>query len=198
MNPRPPVSIPVDRPIWERFYTVAPLVLVGTLEPDGTHDLAPKHLAMPVSFGNLFGFVCTERHRTWQNAVRTGCFTASYVRPDQAILASLGAAPRSGEDKPSLVAIPTSPAREVDGVVVDGAVVQLECRLERTVDELDGNGLVIGRVVAAAVAQDALREPDRDDADLLHEHPLMAFLYPDRFASIQRTHHFPFHAGWKR
>ena len=43
MAPRP---IAVDQPIWERFYTVAPLVLVGTLEPDGSHDLAPKHMAM--------------------------------------------------------------------------------------------------------------------------------------------------------
>ena len=36
------IELPVDTPIWSRFFTVAPLVLVGTREPDGGHDLAPK------------------------------------------------------------------------------------------------------------------------------------------------------------
>ena len=70
-------SLPLDEPVWERFFTVFPLVLVGTREEDGGHDLAPKHLAMPLSWGNWFGFVCTPRHRTYQNAVRTGAFTVS-------------------------------------------------------------------------------------------------------------------------
>ena len=72
------VSLSLDEPIWERFFSVFPLVLVGTLEEGGGHDLAPKHLAMPLSWGRWFGFVCTPRHRTYQNAVRTGAFTVSY------------------------------------------------------------------------------------------------------------------------
>ena len=70
-------SLPLDEPVWERFFTVFPLVLVGTREEDGGHDLAPKHLAMPLSWGNWFGFVCTPRHRTYENAVRMGAFTFS-------------------------------------------------------------------------------------------------------------------------
>jgi hypothetical protein len=51
------VSLSLDESIWERFFSVFPLVLVGTREEDGSHDLAPKHLAMPFSWGRWFGLV---------------------------------------------------------------------------------------------------------------------------------------------
>ena len=60
-----PVPLPVDSPIWKSFFTVAPLVLVGTIESDGTtHDLAPKHMAMPLGWSNFFCFACSPRHAT--------------------------------------------------------------------------------------------------------------------------------------
>ena len=40
----------LSHPIWEQVYMVAPLIIVGTREPDGTYDLAPKHMAMPISW----------------------------------------------------------------------------------------------------------------------------------------------------
>jgi len=46
------VELDLNDPIWERFFWVAPLVLVGTLEVDGSHDLAPKHMAMPMGWKN--------------------------------------------------------------------------------------------------------------------------------------------------
>ena len=33
------VSLGVEHPIWERFFQVAPLIVVGTKEPDGGYDL---------------------------------------------------------------------------------------------------------------------------------------------------------------
>ncbi|NNM01394.1 MAG: flavin reductase, partial [Gammaproteobacteria bacterium] len=44
------IDLDVGASIWERFFTVFPLVVVGTLEEDGAADLAPKHLAMPMSW----------------------------------------------------------------------------------------------------------------------------------------------------
>ena len=85
------VELDVSHPGWERFFWVAPLVLVGTREADGSHDLAPKHMAMPVGWENYFGFVCTPRHHTYLNIRRSGVFTISYPRPDQLVLASLPA-----------------------------------------------------------------------------------------------------------
>jgi hypothetical protein len=43
------VQISTATPIWERFFTVAPLVLIGTQEEDG-YDIAPKNLAMPLGW----------------------------------------------------------------------------------------------------------------------------------------------------
>ena len=44
------ISLDCGVPIWDRFYVARPLVIIGTTEPDGTIDLAPKHLAGPVSW----------------------------------------------------------------------------------------------------------------------------------------------------
>ncbi|MGQ9871755.1 flavin reductase [Leptodesmis sp.] len=96
---------------------MAPLVVIGTREPDGGYDLAPKHMAMPIGWENYFGFVCTPRHHTYQNVLREQAFTVSFPRPEQVVLASLSAAPRCEEDaKPALAALPILPASVVDGV----------------------------------------------------------------------------------
>ncbi len=82
------IDVPVDAPIWDRFFTIAPLVLVGTLE-EGGHDLAPKHMAMPLGWSNYFCFACSPRHATYRNAERTGTFTVSFPRPGGVVGASL-------------------------------------------------------------------------------------------------------------
>ena len=56
-------TLEVDFPIWDRFFTVAPLVLVRTKEAED-YDLAPKHMVTPLGWENDFAFVCTARHRT--------------------------------------------------------------------------------------------------------------------------------------
>ena len=56
----------------------------------------------------------------------------------------------------------------------------------------------LGRIVAARVADDALRSHDVDDFDLLAGSPLLAYLHPGRFASIEQSNSFPFPAGMKK
>jgi len=193
------VELALDVPPWERVFTVAPLVLVGTREEDGSFDLAPKHMAGPMGWGDWFGFVCTPRHRTYQNARRTGEFTVSYPRPSQVVSASLAASPRCDDGaKPDLAALPTVPAREVDGVFLADAHLVLGCRLEKVVDDLDDNSLLIGRVVEARTHPKALRDADRDDAGTLRSAPVLAYLHPGRFARIRTSHCFPFPEGFSR
>ena len=101
-------ELDVSQPVWDRFFWVAPLVLIGTQEPDGTHDLAPKHMAIPIGWENYYGFVCTPRHHTYANIQREGVFTVSYPRPSQLVLTSLAASPRCGEaEKPALAVLPS-------------------------------------------------------------------------------------------
>jgi len=187
------VPLATAAPIWSRFFTVAPLVIIGTLEPDGARDLAPKHMAMPLGWQNHFCFVCSPRHATQRNAQRMGAFTVSFPRPEQFLQVSMAAAGRTEDDtKPSLAALQTHPSAHVEGVLLTGAAAWLECELERVVDGFGENTLIVGRVVAAAVDERSLRDPDVDDGELIHHEPLLAYLSPGRFASVGQSMSFPF------
>ena len=178
---------------------VAPLTIVGTREPDGRFDLAPKHLAMPLSWHDHYGFVCTPSHATYANARREGCFTVSFPRPDQILITSLAAAPRCEDDqKHALSAIPTIAASAVDGVLVEDAYLHLECELDRIVDGFAENSLIVGRIVAAAAASDTVRDADIDAQEMIAHSPLLAYLHPGRFATITETRAFPYHVGFRR
>lgn len=194
-----PISLDCSVPIWDRFYLVHPLVIIGTVEVDGSVDLAPKHMAGPVSWENHFGFVCCETHATYCNVVRTRGFTVSYPTPEQLVETSLTSAPRSLMDtKPSLAAVPIDPARVVEGGLVRGARIHLECELERVMDNLGANSLIVGRVVAAAVDERALRVMDREDEHVIADAPVLAYLQPDRFCVIDESRSFPFYSGGTR
>jgi flavin reductase (DIM6/NTAB) family NADH-FMN oxidoreductase RutF len=187
-----------DLPIWDRFYTVAPLVLIGTKEAEG-YDLAPKHMVTPLGWENYFAFVCAPRHRTYQNITQEKAFTVTYPRPTQIVLTSLAAAPRCGDDtKPSLLALPTFPASQIDGVFVAEGYIFLECQLDRIVDGFGVNSLITGRIVTAHVHEEALRTSDRDDQDVIHQAPLLGYLSPGRVATIAESYSFPFPLDFTR
>lgn len=193
------VELDTGESIWERFFSVFPLVVVGTREANGDDDLAPKHLAIPMSWQNHFGFVCTPRHNTYQNIRRTGEFTVTYMRPSQTVVASLAATPRCDNgSKPIVASLPTFAAESVNAVFVQDGYLFLECELEQMVDGLGENSLIIGRIRHARVAPDALRSSDRDDEDLVVASPLLAYLYPGRFAEITNSTKLPFPSGFKR
>jgi flavin reductase (DIM6/NTAB) family NADH-FMN oxidoreductase RutF len=191
------IDLPVGTPVWDHFFTVAPLVIVGTMEGP-RHDLAPKHMAMPLGWSNYFCFVCSPRHATQRNAEATGAFTVSFPRPRQVVETSMAAAPREEQDKPSLAAVPVFPARSVDGVLVRDAYLWLECRLDRVLHGFGDNSLIIGRVDAAAVAESAYRSAETDDADLLAGEPLLVYVSPGRIATLAQSQAFPFPAGYRR
>lgn len=193
------IALDVSHPVWDRFFLVAPLVLIGTRDQAGQPDLAPKHMAQPVSWDNYFGFVCSPEHTTLKNIANTGEFSVSYPRPEQVMELSLAAAPRCGHgEKPSLEALRTTPATMVQADLLTGADVWLECRLHTTVPDLGHNTLVIGKIVAAQVDPHALRNQDRDDHDLLHQRQLLAYLAPGRLARIDESTAFPFPRGFSR
>jgi flavin reductase (DIM6/NTAB) family NADH-FMN oxidoreductase RutF len=186
------VELPVGSGLWAKAFAVAPLVLVGTREGDG-FDFAPKHMAMPLGWEGFYCFVCSPRHATYRNIRAHPQFTVSFPRPEQIVESSFAAGGRFDDDaKPALAAVPTAPARVVDIPIVDGCALVLECELERIVDGFGPNSLIVGRVVAASAAQDALRGPDVDDADLVHRLGLLAYLAPGRFAIVRDSLAFPY------
>jgi flavin reductase (DIM6/NTAB) family NADH-FMN oxidoreductase RutF len=185
-------ALPVGHDLWQRVFAVAPLVLVGTREGD-TYDFAPKHMAMPLGWDSFYCFACGPRHATYRNIRAFPRFTVSFPTAEHLVVSSLAAAGRSDTGlKPSLVAVPTAPARLVDVPVVDGCPFYLECELDRIIDGFGPSSLIVGRVVAATAASEALRGADVDDADLLHRLGLLTYLAPGRFAVVRETLSFPY------
>ncbi|MFB6122271.1 MAG: flavin reductase [Haloferacaceae archaeon] len=192
------VTLQPDQPFFETVYTPFPLVLVGTRERDGSANLAPKHMAMPLGWSDYFGFVCTPNHATYRNAERTGEFTVSYLRPENVLEASLAAEPRDDGEKHALEDIETAAAERVDAPAVADAYAVLECELVRTVDEFGENGLVAGDVVAKHVHTDAYRAADAEPEQVFEQAPVLTYFYPDRFAGVSETQAFPFPEGFQR
>ena len=193
------VALPIDDSLWNRFFTVAPLVVVGTKEAHGSFDLAPKHMAFPMGWSPFFGFVCTPEHRTYQNIRREQGFTVSYPQPDDILLTGLAAAPRCGDQSKTIVeSLPTFKASKIDGVFLQGGYLFFECELFKIIDGFGQNSLITGKIVAARIDRAAIRVSDQDDSEVLRQTPLLAFLYPNRFASVGDTMAFPFPKGFRK
>lgn len=193
------VNLDTDKPIWDHFFTVAPLYVIGTCDEDGAPDLAPKHLALPLGWDNFFGFVCSPSHTTYRNVERDRTFTVSAPRPDQVVLASLSASPRCGDgSKPIVGALPIQPARQVSGPCLKDAYFCLECRVFRIIEGFGRNVLIIGEVIEARAHSDILIPRDTDPQDHVFAHPLLTYVAPGRFAEITKTNAFPFPKGYHK
>lgn len=193
------IEIDTSTPIWDRFFTVAPLVLIGTTDPDGAPDLAPKHMVTPMGWQNYFGFVCTPAHSTCSNIQRSGEFTVSYPKPSQVLSACLTASPRSEVgDKPILDCLKTFPAKKIEAQFIEEAYLYFECRHFKTIDGFGSNCLITGEIIAAYADREVLRADEVDDQELIHSSPLFAYLAPGRFAAIDRSNAFPFPADMKK
>jgi flavin reductase (DIM6/NTAB) family NADH-FMN oxidoreductase RutF len=155
-------------------------------------------MAFPLGWQNYFGFVCAPSHGTYRNIRRAETFSVSYPRPDAIVAASLAASPRQEDAKPIVGMLDTFPARGIDEVFAANSYLYLECRVDRIIDGFGANALIVGRITAAYVANDALRTSDRDDADVLLGSPHLVYLYPGRFAVAAETQAFPFPAGMRR
>ena len=193
------VALDTTVPVWEQFFTVAPLVLIGTRDEDGTLDLAPKHMVTPMGWQNYFGFVCTPRHKTCANIERTGEFTVSYPQPSQVLFTSLAASPRDDAgDNPVIDYFRTFSARHIDGEFIEDGYLFFECRHFKTVGGFGENCLVTGEIIAAWGDDDFLRHTEADDQETIHDAPLFAYLSPGRFATIDRSNAFPFPEAMKK
>lgn len=193
------VSLDMTKPVWQYFYTVAPLVVVGTKEGNA-YDMAPKHMAMPLGRDNYFGFICTPAHSTWHNVLHTGYFTVSFPRPDQVTLASLAASPRCGENntqKPIVDGLPMITAPGMDAPFLKDSYLALECTLDRIVEGFGDFGLIAGKISAAYLDPESMRVSEGDDGDMIRENPLMAYLPYGRFAQIKETFVFPMPKGFE-
>ena len=194
------VSLDPQIPMWDRVFTVAPLVIIGS-KAAGKDDLAPKHMAMPLGFGNYFGFVCTPRHRTYHNIKESGRFTVSFPTPQQLVSISLSATPRSDSFSKSqniVKALSTFKASDSDLLLVEGSYLFLECDFYKMVDGFDDYSLVTGKITGIYVHEDYLRTSEVEEGDQLRKNPLLAYIAQGRYATISETYNFPYPKNFQR
>ena len=193
-------SLDTIEPIWDHIFMVAPLVIIGSKENNG-YDLAPKHMAGPMGFGNFFGFVCTPRHNTYGNIKKNLEFTVSFPVPKQLLATSISASARTSAISKSdsiVKALPTIKAAEVDAPFIADAYLYLECELYKIIDGFDSNSLITGKIRKAYVHKDYLRISDNDEGEQLLKNHLLAYIAPGRFAEISVTNNFPFPKDFNR
>lgn len=194
------VPITTSIPVWNRFFMVAPLVVVGTKEGQG-YDLAPKHMTTPVGTSNYFGFVCSPNHSTYHNVKNTKEFTISFPGPDQVLLASLSASPRREDIAKSeaiVKSLPTLRATSIDALFIKDSYVYFECELFKIIDGFDQHSFITGKIKRAFVHTDYLKVSEKDEQLQIKENPLLAYVAEGRFATITDTYNFPFPKGFKR
>jgi flavin reductase (DIM6/NTAB) family NADH-FMN oxidoreductase RutF len=194
------ISLSTEKSLWEHFYTVAPLVVIGTKEKNG-FDLAPKHMVTPIGFSNYFAFVCTPRHSTYQNIKREKRFSVSYVKPDQIILSSIAAIPRcSVEDFPRDVIqhIPTVTSEDGESIFVADSYLFFDCDLHEIFDGFDDYSIITGTIQTAFIHKDYKIYADQEQQERIYENPLLVYLAHGRFAEIRKTMAYPYPKDFQR
>ncbi len=194
------VKLNTQESIWDHFFTVSPLVVIGTKEEEN-YDLAPKHMATPIGQSNFFGFVCTPNHSTYHNINKTGVFSVSFPFPDQVVLASLSATPRcyaSSTEKPIVKELPNIKCNSIDSIFFKDSYLFIECELFKIIDGFDNYSIITGKIIEAYVNEKYLKISEKDEQEQIHENPLLAYIAYGRFAKIEETYNFPFPKGFKK
>lgn len=194
------ISLNVNETLWDHFYTVAPLVVIGSKE-NKEYDLSPKHMVTPIGFSNYIGFVCTPRHRTYHNIKKERKFTVSFVRPSQVLLTSLAAIPRCEENhftKKIVNKIPTIATVKKDNIFIADSYVLLECTLYKIIDGFDEYSIITGQIDTAFVHKDYKIFSEVDQQKNIYDNPLLAYVAQGRFASIKETFSFPYPKDFQR
>ena len=194
------ISLDVKESIWEHFYTVAPLVVIGTKEDHG-FDLAPKHMVTPLGFSDYFGFVCTPRHNTYHNIKKSHRFSVSFVKPDQILLSSLAAMPRCAvQDFPKEITnqIPTVMSEDGGAIFLRDSYVMLDCSIYKIIDGFDDYSMITGKINKAQVHKHYKIISDEGHQKQIYDHPLLAYIAQGRFANIKETMSYPYPKDFQR
>lgn len=193
------VSLDMQQSIWEHFYMVAPLVVIGSKENDN-YNLAPKHMVIPIGFSNYFGFVCTPRHATYHNIKKEKNFTVSIVKPSQVVISSLTATPRTEKNECSkdIISNLSTISSSNGNLFIKDSYVLFECELFKIIDGFDDYSIITGKIKNALVHKNFKIYSDMDEQKYFQENPLLGYIAQGRFATIKETYKFPFPRDFKK
>jgi flavin reductase (DIM6/NTAB) family NADH-FMN oxidoreductase RutF len=182
-----------------RYFTVKPLILVTTLGPEGSPNVAPKTQNMDVGRREQhFAFVCTPQHHTYQNVKANQEFVVNYPGPE--LIEKVSAAAQEAEDidEIALVGLTSIPSMAVKPPRIKECYLHLECKLVE-IKDLEDSSLILGKVVARSADKEVSFKhgKSRENIRLLSKRPLLAYVYPDHYAKINIAEEFVFPKNFK-
>jgi flavin reductase (DIM6/NTAB) family NADH-FMN oxidoreductase RutF len=141
-----------------------PIAFVTTLSPGGTVNLAPFSFFNGVSSEPPIVSIAVSTKRdgsrkdTWANAEATGEFVVNVVVPElmDGVVASARELPRETSEL-ELTGLPHLPSTRVKPPRLAASPAALECRVHQILD-VEGTGLILGRVVWAHVRDEAWKD----------------------------------------
>lgn len=153
------LSFPADKRQWKPSPLIGQIVLVTTLNEDGTSNIATKSWVSMVAFEPpLLALGCNMDHWTAQNILRNKEFVVNVPGEDLVIAAwkiHTIPHPRPVEK----VGLTARPAQTVKAPLVEECKAHLECMLYNQI-EFGKEVLLLGRILAGSIDRDAIDTPD--------------------------------------
>jgi len=179
------VSIPLDKWQWHPSPLPGPVVLITTVDVDGTPDVAPKSWFTVAAFtGPVLGFGCTEEHRTCRNIRATGQFTVNIPGVD---LADAIWRMPDADDRFADAGLRTTPGKTITVPAIRECHAHLECQLDQIAEFAEGEVFIFGTVKLVEVKKTALTPADTASRYASLGTPLF-FLEDDWYAPLGEPH----------
>ncbi len=139
-----------ERHLWKQCTFIRQVVLISTVDAEGTATVAPKTWATPCGRDPpLFMFCCTNAHTTGQNVLSTKEFVVNY--PGIELVEKVAITGGSHHpDKLGAAGLTLIPSEKVNPPRIAECYLHLECVLEEARQNGLSDYMFIGRVVAAS------------------------------------------------
>lgn len=177
-----PCHVHTERFLWNQLVYANQVVLISTVDVEGTPDVAPKTWALPCRDDPpFFLFCCTSTHKTAQNVLSTGEFVVNY--PGYGLVEKVAVTGGShGGDKVSDAGFTLLPSEKVKPPRIAECYQHLECILEEKMQNGETGYTFFGRVVAASCNQ----LPEDKDKKIGSANPLI--YVRGRYTNISELH----------
>jgi flavin reductase (DIM6/NTAB) family NADH-FMN oxidoreductase RutF/uncharacterized protein YciI len=144
------ISLSLDKRDWHPSVLPGQIVLVSTVDGEGTPNFAPKSWVMMAAFdGPRLAFGCDTNHRTCANILETGEFVVNV--PAEALAEEIwDTANRHGAERLDATRFTLRSAQMVAPPLLEECSAHLECRLD-DVKRYGAEVVIFGRVVAASI-----------------------------------------------
>jgi flavin reductase (DIM6/NTAB) family NADH-FMN oxidoreductase RutF len=157
-------------------------------------NVAPKTQVMPVGRKGYWAFGCCDRHHTYQNVIQQGEFVINFPGPELIKQVSQSAKEFPPDaDEINGAGLTAMASQEVKVPSVAECRVHLECKRYQVIDGYGKESLIVGEVVAVTADEDLVDA----GAEILMEYPLLVYVYPGYYASVEQVRQFRFPRNYK-